>query len=190
MKLLKLIVLSLLLSSLAFAQNPFAFLDQLVSTEEHLIHMEQVGDYIVNADGQRLLHDPYLRFDIKHNGQPISADSDVRIESTLFLPDERVDKTYIPEHDGERFVVKPLDLEKAKSMSWDQGGWLRMNIVINGPAGKAEETVGIQIYPPKLEGGLMFRAINVAIPFLVLGIFVVIYRFANVRIRRLPAQST
>ena len=95
--------------------------------------MEKIGDYVVNAKGQRLLHDPYLRFDIKHKGQPIPADSEGRIETTLFLPSESVKKTYLPEHDGRHFMVKPLDLEKAKAMSLDEGAWLGMNIYDRWP---------------------------------------------------------
>ena len=170
--------------SLATAQNLFAWVDNLVNTEEHLLHKERIGDYVLSADGQRLLHDPYLRFDIRHEGKPIPADSNVVINSTLYGPFEPYEKTYTPVYEDGRFVVKPLDLEKAKSMSWDQGGWIRMEVLIDGVAGEASGVVGVGIYPPKPETGTLFRVVNIAIPLLVLAVFGLIYRLTRVRLRQ------
>ncbi len=182
---------ALLLSSLAFsgfalAQNPFTWINNLVNTEERLLHQVELGPYTLNAQGQRLLHDPYLRLSINLEGEPIPADSSVRVDSTLFVQGGQTNKSYTPEHDGKSFVITPLDLEKAKVMSWDEGGWLRLAITVNGPAGPASETVGISIYPPKPAVSFAFRALNFLIPLVLVAVFAIIFKVTNIRLRRSP----
>lgn len=189
-KTLKALIISLVtLSSLSFAQNPLTWLNNLVNTEEHMVHQEKIGPYTLNVDGQRLLHDPYLKLNITQDGNPISADSVVRVESTLFQPGEPFKKTYTPTHDGKSFLIDKLELESAKNWSWDEGGWLRMEVFIDGPAGEASGRVGIDIFPPKPETGLAFRVINFAIPMLVLGLFALFYRFRKVSLKQ-PTVAT
>ncbi len=185
--LLKALLLSgLAFSSLALAQNPFTWLNNLVNTEERLLHKVELGPYTLNAQGQRLLHDPYLRLSISLEGQPIPADSRVSVDSTLFVQGGQTNKSYTPEHDGKTFVIKALDLEKAKAMSWDEGGRLSLTITVNGPAGPASETVGISIYPPKPNVGFAFRALNFLIPIALVAVFAIIFKFTNIRLRRPP----
>ena len=182
---MKQIIISLvIISGVAFAQGPIAWIDNLVNTEEHMVHQEKIGPYVLNVDGQRLLKDPYLNLSIKHKGKAIPADSVVRVETTLFQPGTPFKKTYFPTSNGEGFLIDKLELDSAKEWSWDQGGWLRMEVFIDGPAGEASGQTGIDIFPPKPETGNLFRLINFSIPLVLLGLFAIIYKFANVPLRR------
>jgi len=154
-----------------------------VNTEEHLVHRQELGDYIVNADGQRLLDHPYLNFDIRADGESIPAGSTVTVDATLFHWGEQTSTSYTATHDGRHFVIDPLILDGAESWNWDTSGWLRLDMTIDGPAGVATGDFGFQIYPPKPATGALFSVINFIIPFAVLGLFIVVYRARQVRLQ-------
>ena len=178
------LVLFVLFSSFGLAQSPLGFLDRLINLEEHLIHREEIGPYLLSADGVRLLENPYLKLDIRYEGKPIPADSKVLASSTLFQWGDNVQTTYTPVHDGETFIIEPLELDSAKEWSWDQSGWLRMDVTIDGPAGLASGDFGFSIFPDKPEVGLGFRALNFAIPFMVLALFAGVFGLTKVRLRQ------
>ena len=148
------LLLSLLtLFSFSQAQPLTDWLSRITNTEEHLIHRVQVGPYIVNADGQRLLEHPYLKFDIRHEGEVIPPNSTVQVNTTLYHRGSQKRANYTAEFDGRYFVIDPLELDGAETWAWDSGGWLRLDITIDGPAGEGKGDVGFQIYPPKTRNG-------------------------------------
>lgn len=177
----------LTLLSISQAQSLSDWLSRITNTEEHLIHREQVGPYTVNADGQRLLNHPYLKFDIRHNGELIPPESVVTVDTTLYRRGPQGHESYTAEFDGRYFVIDPLELEGAETWTWDNAGWLQLNITVDGPAGPGKGEVGFQIYPPKPATGTLFSVLNFSLPFVVLALFVLTYRFRRVRLQTYSA---
>ena len=124
-----------------------------------------------------------MRLDIRYEGEPISADSDVSIQGTLYQNGVVKEMLYTPVHDGERFVIEELELNEAKSWNWDEEGWLDLDFTIDGPAGVGVGSTGFQIFPPKPQTGALFAIVNFTIPFVVLVFFAGIYYFRQVKVR-------
>ena len=176
------------LSFLSLSQAQLAdWLGRITNTEEHLVHREQVGPYTVNADGQRLLENPYLKFDIRQGSEPVPADTEVRVETTLYHDGGQSRSSYTPEFDGRFFVIDPLELPGAETWAWDDSGWLELTITVDGSAGKGTGETGFQIFPAKPEAGRLFSLVNFGFPFAVLALFVVIYRMRRVRLQTYQA---
>ena len=174
------------LVSISYAESPLSKLQNwfssITNTEEHLLHLERIGPYILSADGQRLLPDPYLKLEIKYDKKPLPADAKVSIKSILYQNGPNINKSYMPTHDGKYFVIEPLDLSAIENWNWDEEGWLDLSILIDGPAGKAEGKVGFEIYPPKPNTGILFRVLNIAIPIVLLVVFASIYKIRKVKL--------
>ena len=185
-----LLLLSFTLTNLSQAQGLTDWLSRISNTEEHLVHREQVGPYLVNGDGQRLVGNAYLKLDIREDGARIPADSAVRVDATLYHDGGESRTSYTPEFDGRYFVIDPLELDGAENWTWDSNGWLELDITIDGPAGEGAGGVGFPVYPPKPEAGTLFRIINVGLPFVLLGLFVLIYHVTGVRLRRTAQGSS
>lgn len=168
----------------AASGSPTGWLARIVNTEERLIHREQVGPYLVSADGQRLIDDPYLKLDLRYEGERIPPESDVQVDAALYHEDEIYTASYIPEVRDELFVIRPLELPGAETWSWDSGGRLELTFFVDGPAGEGRGRTSFRIYPPKPETGRLFGLINFGIPFILLAIFAVIYRLRRVRLQR------
>ena len=192
---IKLLLLSLLaLTNLSQAQSSTNrgltdWLSRITNTEEHLIHREQMGPYLVNGDGQRLIGKSYLKLDIREDGTRLPADSTVQVDATLYHDGGQSRSSYTPTFDGRYFVIDPLELKGAENWTWDSNGWLDLDVTIDGPAGKATGEVGFPVYPPKPEAGTLFRIINVSLPFVLLGLFVLFYRVTGTRLRRVAPSS-
>ena len=182
------LLLSLLLLSGAYGQaaSP-SWLNRLVNTEEHLIHREEVGPYLVSGDGQRLLDTPYLKLDIRYQGERIPPSSKVEVSSTLYHGDEMSTARYTPEVENGLFVIDPLELPSAEAWTWGSG-WLSLSISVDGPVGEGQGSVAFEIYPPKPEAGRLFSLVNFGLPFILLGLFAVIYRVRRVRLQRYHSQ--
>jgi hypothetical protein len=177
--------LLLLSSFVAFAQNPFlALLGNGASSEERLLYKKPVGSYTLTIDGTRLVGDNYFNLDIRENGVPIPADSTVRVSIT---PPERMGakSEFIAKHDGELFVIDPLPLVATGEWT-DQDTWL-VEVAIQTPTGEATTDFGIQVYPTKPDSSFTFRAVNVAIPVVVLVLFLAVVALRGVRLERAAA---
>ena len=188
-RLITLLLLSFTLINFSQAQGLTDWLSRITNTEEHLIHREQVGPYLVNGDGQRLIDNPYLKLDIRENGTRIPADSTVKVDAILYHDSGQSRSSYTPTFDGRYFVIDPLKLEGAENWSWNDNGWLALDITIDGAAGEATGEVGFPVYPPKPEAGTLFRIVNVGLPFVLLGLFVLIYRVTGTRLRQAAPSS-
>ena len=192
-------LITLLLLSFTFAspsqaqpsanQGVTDWLSRIANTEEHLVHREQIGPYLVNGDGQRLIDNPYLKLDIRENGTRIPADSTVKVDAILYHDSGQSRSSYTPTFDGRYFVIDPLKLEGAENWSWNDNGWLALDITIDGAAGEATGEVGFPVYPPKPEAGTLFRIVNVGLPFVLLGLFVLVYRVTGTRLRQVAPSS-
>ena len=180
-----------LVSSWAFAQpanwSPVNWLARLVNTEEHLIHREEVGPYLVSGDGQRLISNPYLKLDIRLRGERIPPSSDVRVDATLSRQDEVSTVSYTPEVRDGLFVIDPLELPGAETWGWEGGGWLALDLLIDGPAGEGRGDLGFYVYPPKPETSRVFSVINFGLPFALLVLIALMYRLKRVRLQRYGA---
>lgn len=181
-------LLSLLVVSgfVAQAQNPFfALLGNGAGSEERLLYKKPVGPYTLTIDGTRLIRDDnYFKLDVRENGQAIPADSTVRVSIT---PPERIGtkSEFVAKHDGELFVVDPLPLE-GKGEWTDQDTWL-VNVDIQTPTGEATTDFGMIVYPTKPDSGFTFRALNVALPIIVVGLFLAVFALRGVRLERATA---
>ncbi len=180
--------LSILTSFIAQAQNPLqALFGSGAGLEERLLYKKPFGPYTITIDGTRLIGDNYFKLDIRENGKPIPAESIVRVSIT---PPKGIgtSSSFIAKHDSERFVIDPLPL--AANGSWtDQDSWL-VEINVQTPTGKGATDFGMQVYPVKPDSGLAFRAINVALPVVVLGVFLAVFALRRVRLEQVasPAQ--
>ena len=184
-------ILALLLLSISFAQeteskNPIAqlnqFINQVSSSEEHLLHQEKVGPYIVNADGQRLVEHPYLKFDITKDGVPLSDEATVMMESVLYTNGQSpVRHTYTAVSENNLFVIDPLDLTAIVEADNTDGGWMKFDLIISD--GEIEERRGFDLdyYSPRPDVGFLFRFLNTMIPLSVLVLAFVIFRFRGLR---------
>ena len=175
--------------SLASAQSPLTWLDSLVSSEEHLLHRERVGPYTVSADGQRLINNPYLEFDVRYSGERLPASSTVRVDAALHHEDEEVRTRYEAVYDEGRFVIDPLELPGAETWAPSDYGWLVLDLFIDGPAGRGEGQVSFDIYPPKPETGRLFSTVNFGLPFVILALFALLYRSRRVRLQTLQPAA-
>lgn len=189
---LTIIVLTAL--SLSFGQdvqegqsnNPIArlnqFINQVSSSEEHLLHMERVGPYTVNADGQRLVEHPYLKFDITKDGEPLIADTKVTMESRLYVyTKDPLIRTYEAVYDGERFVVDPLDLEPLEQVDHTYGGEMAFDLVISEGETEERRSFELDYYSPRPEVSFLFRLMNTLIPIIVLVLAFVVFKFGGLK---------
>ncbi len=188
-------LLSLVAISCAYALSapltswlPTDWLGRIINTEEHLIHREEVGPYLVSGDGQRLIDNPYLKLDIRYEGERISPSSDVRVNATLSRQGEMSTARYTPEVRDGLFVIHPLELPGAETWGWESGGWLELDLLIDGPAGEAQGSTGFYIYPPKPETSRIFSVINFGLPFALLVLVALIYKLRRVRLQRYGAS--
>jgi hypothetical protein len=180
--LLSFVVLS---SFVALSQNPFlALLGNGAGSEERLLYTKPVGPYTLTVDGTRLVGDNYFKLDIRENGQPIPADATVRVSIT---PPERMGakSEFVAKHDGELFVVDPLPLVGTGEWT-DQDSWL-VTVAIQTQTGEHATDFGIQVYPTKPDSSFTFRAVNVAIPIVVLALFLAVFALRGVRLERAAA---
>ena len=176
-----------LLSGFASAQSPLAWLDSLLSTEEHLLHRVEVGPYLVSADGQRLLDNPYLDLSVEHEGRPVSADTTLTVQSTLYGSGNRVERSYRAVREGETFFVD-LDLSEAETWAWYEGGWLELDLVVSGPVGSGQGNAGFSVYPPKLEAGILFRLLSFGLPLVLLGLVTLAFGLRGVPLSRAASE--
>ncbi len=167
---------------------PTDWLGRIVNTEEHLIHREEVGPYLVSGDGQRLIGNPYLKLDIRSEGERIPPSSDVQVDATLQYQGEVHRTRYTPEARDGLFVIDPLELPGAETWGWESGGWLELDLLIDGPAGEGQGGTGFYIYPPKPETSRVFSVINFGLPFALLVLVALIYRLRRVRLQRYGAS--
>lgn len=184
---MKLFFSLLALTGFVQAQSLSDWLGRLTNTEEHLVHREQVGPYLVSGEGQRLLEHPYLKLDIRQEGVPIAADSTVRVDATLHHAGEQSTTSYIPRYDDGVFVIDPLELGDAENWPWDSGGWLQLELTVAGAAGTGTGEFGFSIYPPKPAAGTLFRLLNFGTPFLTLAVFAGVYKLRRVSLQRRTA---
>lgn len=175
-----------LTSFIAQAQNPLlAIFSNGAGLEERLLYKKPAGPFTVTIDGTRLVReDNYFKLEILENGQPIPADSVVTVSIT---PPERMGEKneFTATHDGELFVIDPLPLE-GKGQWTNQDTWL-VNVGIKTPTGEAVTEFGMQVYPVKTDAGFVFRAVNVAIPVVVLLAFMAVFVLGRVRLERAVA---
>ena len=184
-----LVFTSLSTLNFASAQSPLAWLDNFVSSEEHLLHRERVGPYTVSADGQRLINNPYLEFDVRYGGERLPERSTVRVDATLHHEDEEVRTRYEAVYDDGRFVIDPLELPGAEAWAPNDYGWLVLDLFIDGPAGRGAGQVSFDIYPPKPETGRLFSVVNFTLPFVILALFALLYRLRRVRLQTLQRAA-
>lgn len=145
------------------------FIDQVSSSEEHLLHKEKVGPYTVNADGQRLVKHPYLRFDITKEGEALAEDATVVMESKLYVhTKDPLIRTYTAVREGDSFLVDPLDLSSLKEVDHTYGGWMEFDLIISEGGSNEQGDFGLDYYSPRPDVGLLFRLINTLIPVVVL----------------------
>jgi hypothetical protein len=173
-------------SFVAFAQNPFlALLGNSAGSEERILYKKPVGSYTLTIDGTRLVGDNYFKLDIRENGKPIAADAIVRLSVTD--PERMGGKKseFVARHDGETFVVEPLPLS-GKGKWTDQDNWM-INVDIDSVSGQATTDFGIVVYPTKPDSSFTFRAVNVAIPVVVLVLFLAVFALRGVRLERATA---
>ena len=181
------LVISSVYAQSAASGSPLNWLERIVNTEEHLIHREEVGPYLVSGDGQRLIDDPYLKLDVRYQGERIPPDSEVRVNAALSRQGEVRAVSYIPEVRGGLFVIDPLELPGAETWGWESGGWLELDLLISGPAGEARGDLGFYVYPPKPETSRVFSVINFGLPFVLLVLIALVYRLKRVRLQRYGA---
>ena len=184
-------VIILLLVTITVAQenqvsNPLErlnqFINQVSSSEEHLIHKEKMGPYVVNADGQRLVDHPYLRFDITKDGNPLQADAKVTMESTLYVhTKDPLIRTYEAIYDGEGFLVDPIDLEPLTQVDHTYGGWMEFDLVISEGETEERRDFGLDYYSPRPEVGFLFRLVNTLIPIVVLVLAFIVFKIADLK---------
>jgi hypothetical protein len=167
----------------AQAQNPLlAIFGNGAGLEERLLYKKPAGPFTVTIDGTRLVrNDNYFKLEILENGKAIPAESVVTVSITP--PEGMGSKNeFTATHDGERFVVDPLPLE-GKGQWTNQDTWL-VNVNIKMPTKEAMTEFGIQVYPVKTDAGFVFRAVNVAIPVVVLLVFMAVFALGRVRLER------
>jgi hypothetical protein len=169
----------------AQAQNPLAALfGNGAGLEERLLYKKPAGDFNITIDGTRLIGDNYFKLEILENGKPIPAESVVKVNIT---PPEGIgDKSeFTATYDDGRFVIDPLPLSGKGTWS-NTNTWL---VVLNvkTPTGEATTDFGMQVYPVKTDAGFMFRAVNVAIPVVVLLAFMAVFALGRVRLERAVA---
>lgn len=122
----------------SFAQRLLGLINGQTGTEEHLLHLEPVGSYLVSADGQRLAGEAYLSFAVSNGGVPVTEDGSVQVEAALYhLPESDMEgkveallttlkpletRTYTAELVGDEFVVDPLDISAVEAFDWQTSG--------------------------------------------------------------------
>ncbi len=172
-----------MLASQAYAQNPlWALLGNSAGSEERLLYKKPAGPYEITIMGERLLERAYFKIEVKQDGQPVSADTQVRVKIS---PPESAGSevtTYTASYDGERFIVDPLSL--SASSDWGDASWL-VDLELDGAAGKASTSFGMQVYAPKPDQSVLFKTLNVILPVAVLLIFLGIFALSGVKLERL-----
>ncbi len=192
-------LVTLMFFAITFSQevettNPIArlnqFINQVSSSEEHLIHKEKVGPYLVNADGQRLVKHPYLKFDITKDGEALSTDSTVRLESKLHVhTKDPLIRTYTATRDGDRFVIDPIDLTPLKEVDHTYGGWLVFDLIISDGETEAQREFDLDYYSPRPEVSFLFRLLNTLIPIIVLVIAFAVFKLRSLERNQLVQTS-
>ncbi len=175
-----LIILSLLLGfSLSQAQNPLlALLGEGAGSEERLLYKKPAGNYEVTVDGERLLERTYFNLDIRQDGEPIPADSKVTLSLTPPESAGIAASSHTARHDGERFVVDSIQLKT--NQDWGEDNWF-VNITIND---EASTSFGTLVYAPKPEQSTVFSVVNIALPIIVLAVFMAIYALRAIRLEQ------
>jgi hypothetical protein len=175
----------ILASLLAQAQNPFlALLGNGAGLEERLLYKKPAGPFSITIDGTRLIGDNYFKLEILENGKPIPAESVVTVSIT---PPEGIGNKseFTAKHDGERFVIDPLPLTGKGTWS-NKNTWL---VVLKVKTFTSEATTdfGMQVYPVKPGSSFVFKAVNVALPAVVLLAFLAVFALGRVRLERAAA---
>lgn len=194
MRFLLISLLCLVCSSVGLAQeetsvakNPITrvieFIDRVSSSEEHLIHKTRVGPYLVNADGQRLIEHPYLKFSITQDGKAIPQDTVVTVDSTLYVYEqEPLALSYTTVPDGKYFVIDPLNLQPLIDSEDGNDGWFEFDLNIDNGTSVESRTFALEYYPPRPEIGPLFSIISTLLPLVLLGIIIVLFR--SMRLKR------
>jgi hypothetical protein len=166
----------------AQAHNPLqALFGNGAGLEERLLYKKPVGPYTITIDGTRLIGDNYFKLEILENGKPIPAASVVIVDITP--PEGMGSKSeFTAKHDGERFVINPLPL--IANGTWaNTGSWL-VEVNVKTPTGEAVTDFGVQVYPMKPSSSFVFKAVNVAIPVVVVLAFIAVFALGRVRLER------
>jgi len=179
----------------AVSQNPITrvieFIDRVSSSEEHLIHKTRVGPYLVNADGQRLVDHPYLKFSITENGQPIPQNTSVTLDSTLYVYEqEPLELTYNTVPDGKYFVIDPLNLQPLIESENGNDGWFEFDLNIDNGTKIESRTFVLEYYPPRPEIGSLFSIVSTLLPIVLLGIVIVLFRVLRLNRNQVKAEMT
>jgi len=158
------------------------FVENISSSEERLIHRERMGSYLVNVDGQRLTHHPYLKFDITKEGQALSQDAQIKLETKLNIwGKDAYFRDYAAVRQGDLFVVDPLDLTPMLDADPEEDNWMEITVIIS-EAGKTESKVfNIDYYPPRPDFGFIFRFLSMMIPIIMIVLAVVIFRVLGLK---------
>jgi hypothetical protein len=170
-------------SFIAQAQNPFlALLGNGAGLEERLLYKKPAGPFTVTIDGTRLVrNDNYFKLEILENGKSIPAESVVTVSIT---PPEGIgtQSEFTAKHEGEHFVIDPLPLTGTGTWS-NQDTW-RVAVNVKTPTGETTTDFGMQVYPVKPGSSFVFKAVNVAIPVVVLLAFMAVFALGRVRLER------
>jgi len=153
------------------------FINQVSSSEEHLIHKERVGPYVVNADGQRLVEHPYLKFEISKDGEAIPKDTKVRMESKLYVyTKDPLVRNYDAVFDGKYFVVDPIDLTPLTQVDHTYGGDIIFDLIIDDGQTEEQREFELEYYSPRPEVGILFRLLNTLIPIVVIVLAFILFK--------------
>ena len=167
------------------------FIDRVSSSEEHLIHKTRVGPYLVNADGQRLVEHPYLKFSITEDGKAISQDTLVTVDSKLYVyQQDTLELTYTTVPDGKYFVIDPLNLQPLIDSENGNDGWFEFDLNIDNGTTVESRTFALEYYPPRPEIGPLFSIISTLLPIVLLGIIVVLFRSMRLNRNQVLLEST
>jgi hypothetical protein len=153
------------------------FFSNTASVEETLIYRLPIGDvYLLSITGERLVNRTFMKFEVLYlDGSPIPAGIPARIEFD-----------YNQQIDGERQSV-PMVVELIYSperrlyyhepLTFENPGAIQGSFIIGEPSNELERQFSsIQVYPrrPLLEA--WFAPLNLAIPFVLLGIILFLFK--------------
>jgi len=174
------ITLSLvLLMGYAQAQNPFlALLGSGAGSEERLLYKKPAGPYEITVDGERLLQRSYFKLDIRENGQAIDPNTNVTL--TLTPPESAgiPESSHTANFDGKHFLVDTIKLNT--DQDWGDDNWF-ITISINN---ETSTSFGTLFYAPKPAQDIVFSAINIALPLIVLALFIGLYSLRGIKLEQ------
>jgi hypothetical protein len=171
-----------LTSFIAQAQNPLlALFGNGAGLEERLLYKKPAGPFSFTIDGTRLIGDNYFKLEILENSKPIPAESVVTVSIT---PPEGIGNKseFTATHNGERFVIDPLPLTGKGTWS-NKNTWLVV-LKVKTLTGEATTNFGMQVYPVKPGSSFVFKAVNVALPAVVLLAFLAVFALSRVKLER------